>query len=177
MIATRLTSCDSEEAARDDRFPRTVLLAAQVICVTPVRNEAWILERFLTSASLWADRIVVADQGSEDASRDIALRFPKVTLLENPSDRYDEVARQRLLIDEARATPGRRLIVALDADEALTWRSWETEEWDALRHAPEGTVASFEWVDLLHRMPRNAGYLRRASPSPSSTTAHRIRVR
>jgi hypothetical protein len=120
-----------------------------VICVTPVRNEAWVLERFLDSASAWADRIVVADQGSTDESRDIAGRFPKVTLVANPDGQYDEAARQRLLIDEARHTPGRRLIVALDADEGLTWGSWATKEWEELRRAPEGTTAFFDWVNLL----------------------------
>jgi hypothetical protein len=122
---------------------------ATVICLTPVRNEASVLEHFLNSASTWADRIVVADQGSSDGSREIAGRFPKVTLVDNPSGRYDEVARQRLLIEEARRTPGRRLIVALDADEGLTWGSWATSEWDELRRAHEGTTAFFDWVNLL----------------------------
>lgn len=46
-----------------------------VICVTPLRNEAWILERFLRAAELWADRILVPDQGSKHGSRRIAERF------------------------------------------------------------------------------------------------------
>src|SRR5579872_3256170 len=90
-----------------------------IICLTPVRNEAWILERFLQCASLWADHIVVADQCSDDDSCEIALRHPKVTLIRNPSPAYDEGARQRLLIDAARRLPaeGRRMLIAIDADE------------------------------------------------------------
>src|SRR5437660_66806 len=79
---------------------------ATVICVTPVRNEEWILERFLLCASLWADYIIVADQGSDDDTPRIAASHPKVTLIENSSPAYDEAARQKLLnlpcLDEER---------------------------------------------------------------------------
>ncbi len=42
-----------------------------LICLTPIRNEAWILERFLQCASLWADYIIIGDQNSDDGSREI----------------------------------------------------------------------------------------------------------
>jgi hypothetical protein len=121
----------------------------QVICITPVRNEAWILERFLAAAELWADRIVLADQRSTDATRAIAARFTKVEVVDNHSPGYDEGARQRLLLAAARKIPGERLIVALDADEALTAGSWESAEWAAAKAAPPGTVFSFDWVNVL----------------------------
>jgi glycosyltransferase involved in cell wall biosynthesis len=121
---------------------------ATVICVTPVRNEAWILERFLRSASEWADVIVVADQASEDESRAIARSFPKVRLIANRSPAYDEGARQALLLGEARKVPGRRVIVALDADEALSANVLASSEWERLKRAPGGTVAFFDWVNL-----------------------------
>jgi len=35
-----------------------------LICMTPVRNEAWILHAFLKATSLWADHIIIADQNS-----------------------------------------------------------------------------------------------------------------
>ena len=122
---------------------------ATVICVTPVRNEAWILDRFLACASVWADHIIVADQSSTDGSREIVSRFPKARLVDNPGAEYDEGARQRLLLDEARRIPGRRLIVALDADEALGANALDDPDWERLRHAPEGTVAWFDWVNVL----------------------------
>ena len=49
-----------------------------VICVTPARNEAWILERFLRAAELWADHVIVADQQSTDRTVAIARKFDKV---------------------------------------------------------------------------------------------------
>lgn len=121
-----------------------------LICVTPVKDEAWILDRFLQCASQWADHIVVADQQSTDGSRAIARRYPKVTLVNNPSTEYDEGARQRLLLREARKLPveGRRVIIALDADEMLTANWAESAEWERLRAAAPGTVLTFRWVNV-----------------------------
>lgn len=120
-----------------------------VICVTPVRNEAWILERFLDAAEVWADHIIVADQGSTDDTREIAQGFGKVRLIENHGSAYDEGARQRLLLDAAREIPGRRLIVALDADEFLTANWKESGEWAQAQSDAEGTVFRFDWVNVL----------------------------
>ena len=93
-----------------------------LICLTPVRNEAWILDRFLRCARLWADHIVVVDHCSTDGSREIAREFPKVTLVEYDETSFDEPERRRLLIETARSLePDRqRILLALDADEAFT---------------------------------------------------------
>ena len=126
----------------------------QIVCVTPVKNEAWILDRFLEGVSLWADHIVVADQGSTDGTATIAARFPKVTVVENPQEEYDEGARQRLLLAAARSVAGPRLIVALDADEALSANFAQSREWQELLAAAPGTVARFDWVNLLPGLSR-----------------------
>jgi glycosyltransferase involved in cell wall biosynthesis len=121
------------------------------IVVTPVRNEAWILDRFLSCASLWADHIVVADQGSTDGSREIAAGHPKVRLVDNPGTEYDEGARQRLLLEAAREIPGKRLIFALDADEILT------PNWDALEGVADtapGTAVRMRWANVLPGVDR-----------------------
>ena len=120
-----------------------------VICLTPVFNEKWILERFLQCASLWADHIVIADQGSTDGSRDIAARFPKVTLLNNSSQAYNEVSRQQLLLEAARKIPGPRVLIALDSDEFLTANVLTSPEWNTIRHAAPGTVIRFQWPEIL----------------------------
>lgn len=133
----------------DERGAFYLTEAAVIICVTPVRNEAWILERFLGCASVWADHILVADQGSTDGSRAIVGRFPKAVLIENDSPVYDEGARQALLLREARRFPGPRLIVALDADEALAADALERTQWRELTRSPPGTVGLFPWVNLL----------------------------
>jgi glycosyltransferase involved in cell wall biosynthesis len=120
-----------------------------VICLTPVKNEAWVLERFLRCASVWADHIIIADQKSTDSCQEIARQFKKVIIMENPSPTYNEFVREKLLIEAARNIPGPRLFVALDADEALTANFMDSVEWDMILRAPRGTVIRFQWVNLL----------------------------
>src|ERR1041384_653068 len=82
-----------------------------IICLTPVKNEAWILDRFIQCASVWADHIVIADQGSTDGSREIASKYRKVTLIDNSSPTYNESERQKTLLSAARRFPGPRLLI------------------------------------------------------------------
>src|SRR5262249_47213302 len=49
-----------------------------VVVLTPVRNEAWILARFLAVTARFADLILVADQGSTDGSAELCRACPKV---------------------------------------------------------------------------------------------------
>jgi hypothetical protein len=121
----------------------------RIVVLTPVRNEAWILERFLAVASLFAHRIVIADQGSTDGSREICRGFAKVLLVDNPTQEYDEAQRQKLLIDTARATvPGRRVLLALDADEILAADALSSPGWQRLQEAEAGSILCFEKPDL-----------------------------
>jgi hypothetical protein len=110
-----------------------------VICVTPVKNEGWILEQFLACASLWADHIVVADQGSTDDSALIARRFSKVRLIGNESGAYDEGSRQRILIAAAREISPRAIVFALDADEFLSANVLASAAWNSVLCSSPGT--------------------------------------
>jgi hypothetical protein len=117
--------------------------------LTPVRNEAWILGRFLEVASRIADRIVLADQGSTDGGRELAARYPAVTLIDNPDPGYDEASRQKLLLDAARRlVPGPRILLALDADEIVAADGPRAAGWRTMLAAPPGTVLEFERIDL-----------------------------
>jgi len=121
----------------------------RVVVVTPVRNEAWILERFLSVTSRFADQIIVADQRSTDDSRAICRRYPKVTVIDNPTDEFNERDRQLLLLRHARAVvPAPRIILALDADEILAANAVHTASWRRMLAAPPGTIVCFERVDL-----------------------------
>jgi glycosyltransferase involved in cell wall biosynthesis len=119
-----------------------------VICLTPVKNEAWILDRFLKSASLWADHIIIADQMSTDGSRDICKKYEKVILIENNSEMFNEPERQKLLIDEARKIEGTRLLLTLDADELFS-PNYDSPEWSTMLNATPGTVLEFQRANLL----------------------------
>lgn len=120
-----------------------------VVCVTPVRNEAWTLERFLSCAQEWADHIVIADQGSEDGTREIAESTPKTIVVNNDSKGYDEGERHRLILEAARTVPGPRAIIAVDADEALSADVLGSPEWERALLSPPGTVLTAEWVNYL----------------------------
>lgn len=118
----------------------------KIICLTPVKNEAWILERFLRLASLWADHIIIADQFSTDGSQDIAKKFEKVILVKNTSEAFNEPERQKLLINEARKISGPKLLITLDADECFTPNFFTSPEWATMLGAKPGTIFKFQMV-------------------------------
>jgi hypothetical protein len=120
-----------------------------IICLTPIKNESWILERFLECASLWADHIIVADQTSSDDSRNIVKRFFKAKLIENRNDQYDESSRQRLLINEARKISSEGILIALDADEILGGNWKKSAAWVAMQNTRRGTILRFPWINLF----------------------------
>ena len=119
--------------------------------MTPVRNEAWILDSFLQCTSIWADHIIIADQQSTDGSKEIALRYSKVRLIENNLSTYNESERQVLLINEARKIPGQRLLITLDADELFIADFMETSDWQKMLTASPGRVFGFNWINLMPR--------------------------
>src|SRR5258708_7227286 len=122
-----------------------------LICLTPTKNESWTLDRFVPCTATWADQIVVADQGSCDSSREIVKQYSRVTLIDNSLQKYDEGARQRMLIDAARGLEGsgKRVLIALDADEFLSANFRDSPEWPLIQAAEPGTVLYFDWVNIL----------------------------
>src|SRR5207245_9872561 len=104
---------------------------------------------FLSVTSRFADHIIVADQRSSDDSRAICSRYSKVTVIDNPTDEFNERDRQLLLLRQARAlVPPPRVILALDADEILAANALDTPSWRAMLAARPGTILCFERVDL-----------------------------
>jgi len=121
----------------------------KIIVVTPIKNEAWILNRFLDITSKFADLIIIADQQSTDSSREICKRWEKVVLLDNPDKTYNEASRQLLLLAKARElVPGPKVIFALDADEILAANALKTAEWQKILDAQPGTAIFVEKPDL-----------------------------
>lgn len=127
----------------------------KIICLVPVKNEAWILQTFLESTSVWADHIIILDQNSTDTSKEIADSFEKVVLVENKSNNYNELERQRLLIGKARELFGvDNILFALDADEILVNFS-DNQDWKSIQNLPLGTAIYFPWLNVL---PGNTTY-------------------
>lgn len=129
----------------DSALPRSCVR----ICLTPTRNESWIIQPFLAAARHWADRTIVADQGSIDGTLQVLQSAPAVDALINNSSSYDEAHRQRLLIGRARELGGKRILIALDADEALSANCIHSDEWEKIAQAEPGTVLRFRWVNIL----------------------------
>lgn len=119
------------------------------ICLTPVKDEAWILPHFLSCAEKWADIIIIADQASTDGSKEIAKAHPKVELIENRSLTFNEPERQKMLIEHARKIAPGSLLISLDADEAFTADFTSSSEWNSLMQLKEGTTIRFRWINLL----------------------------
>lgn len=120
----------------------------KVICLTPVRNEGWILEKFLKATSLWADHIIIGDQNSEDNTLEIARKFPKVTIVHNDGADFNETQMRSLLLEEARKIEGKRLLISLDADEIFTANYMTSPEWQTMLDLPEGSIIKFPFVNL-----------------------------
>jgi hypothetical protein len=128
----------------------------KIIVLTPVRNEDWILEQFLSTTSLFADCIIVANQNSTDNSMTICRRFHKVQVVENNGE-YNEESRQLLLIETARRLfPNyTRLLFCLDADELFSADSFKYQKtWEKLRTLKPGSSIFMEKPDLLQGLQR-----------------------
>jgi hypothetical protein len=136
----------------------------KIVVITPIKNESWILDKFLNVTSTFADVIIIADQFSSDNSVDICKKFPKVHLIKNEKKEFDEPYRQKLLINEARkVVTGEKVIFALDADEILTANSIDSVEWTTIDKSPPGTAIFFHKHDLYYS---SKSYLYYDSPFP-----------
>jgi glycosyltransferase involved in cell wall biosynthesis len=124
-------------------------LEPKIICITPVKNEAWILDRFLKCASTWADHIIIADQGSTDGSLEIIKRYPKVMLVDAPCESFNMGKMRQAILATARTIPGPRIMIALDADESLSANWEDSPEWASIKAAKPGTVLRFQWANLM----------------------------
>lgn len=155
----------------------------QIICLTPVKNEAWILDSFLKATSIWADYIIVADQNSNDGSKDIARKYSKVILVENNIMGMNELDRQVLLISEARKIPGPKLLFGLDADEFLSPEAFDINNWDEILLHKPGTIFNFQWATIspnseLYRLgyPMPLSYIDDGADHDSSQFFHISRI-
>lgn len=127
---------------------KTALNRPLLVVVTPVRNEAWVLDVFLTCTSSWADHIILADHHSEDDTRAIAKKYEKVILIDNPTfEWYESECRSRLL-EEASRIQGDKIIFGLDADEFLSEGFEKTDSWQRIIHSKENEIFCFNWLNL-----------------------------
>ncbi len=131
-----------------------------IIVVTPVRNEAWVLDAFLTCTSSWADYIILADQHSTDGSREIAAKYEKVVIVDNDSTEMNQAAARKLLFQEVDKITGDKIVLALDADEFLSEGFEKTEGWGRILNSKPNELFCFKWLNLYgdfsHALPETA---------------------
>ena len=127
-----------------------------VICILPIKNEAWILKNFIECARTWADLIIIGDHNSKDDSARIAQQYDCVRIipLNNPS--FDASIRRKILLDEARKVPNKRLIFSIDADEMISANWTNHPEWDFMLNASPGTSFEFSWIEVLPGLKQGA---------------------
>ncbi len=119
-----------------------------IIVITPIRNEAWVLDAFLTCTSSWADYIILADQHSDDGSREIAAKYEKVILIDNPTHEWHEDICRTRLLEEATKIPGDKIIFGLDADEFLSEGFERTDSWQRIINSKGNEIFCFNWLNL-----------------------------
>ncbi len=125
----------------------------KIIALMPVRNEAWVLPQSLACLSTFCDVVLVNDQASEDESREICRRFPKVVLIESSERLICEEARWQLF-DAARHYDGCNLLWCTDADELLSPRL-ATRFFESRRNElTPGTVVESLYYHLWNRTDR-----------------------
>jgi hypothetical protein len=117
--------------------------------MTPVRNEAWVIKPFVQAAQCWATAVIVADQNSTDGTLQLLQQTAGVDVVINDSPIFDENHRQRLLLDRARTISGKRILIALDADEAISANFATSAEWKELDSVAPGTILRFRWANVL----------------------------
>lgn len=113
-----------------------------IICLTAMKNEGWILDRYLSCVSTWADHIILLDQNSEDNSCEIAANYEKVILKHNDTQEFNDYNHWNTLMNESRKiNAARKIIIAIDCDEFLTGNTFESAEWNHfVYHAKPGSL-------------------------------------
>ena len=121
----------------------------KIICLTPIKNEEWILDKFIKCSSLWADNIIISDQDSKDSSKEIALKYPNVILINNPLIEYDEWLNRKVLFEEARRIEGQKLFITIDADETFTPNFLNPIILDKILSLKPGTVLKSNFINIM----------------------------
>jgi glycosyltransferase involved in cell wall biosynthesis len=155
----------------------------KVIVISPVKNESWIIEEFITAASEFADHIILGDHGSTDNTVELASKHDKVRIIKSHQSGFEEAARRNELITEARSIGAGNVILAIDADELIDPRFLTAGGIDELRNLPIGTRIFFPHFNITPdgksywKSPVGAtGFIDDGSLHPESQRIHFPRI-
>lgn len=138
-------------------------MARPIVVLCPVRNSEHDLRRSLPVWSRIADHIVLADQASDDRTREVAAQFPKARVVPNPGIGYDEQFRNRILIEAGREFSSNAIFFCLDADELPSANIVNSPEWQRFQTFDPGTAGVLRWVNFFRT---TAQYIARGPGSP-----------
>lgn len=127
----------------------------KLICLTPTRNDAWVLDIFLQETSRWADYIFLVDQNSTDNTIEIAKKYPKTRVFKYDSIDFDEGAQKAVIVNEARKIEDPKILFGLDSDEILSANFEKTNDWKKIIESKPGDVFAFQWANIL---PNKSSY-------------------
>ena len=137
----------------------------KLICIMPVRNEAWVLGLTARAVLRWCDELIILDHCSTDRTPliwgELLGEHPgRMAVIAKPDPTWHEMAHRQDLLEKARER-GATHIVMVDADEILTGnvaimsRLNSHLTWEKLY----GTVLQLPWIQLrdsIHNM-HNSG--------------------
>jgi len=108
------------------------------------------LNRFLASASIFADHILVSDESSGlDNTLNIYSNYPKVILHHNSGNPLGVDVRRNFLLGEARKfLCDKKIIISIDSDEILSANILVSNEWQTILNSDHGTLFHLQWVTL-----------------------------
>lgn len=96
----------------------------KIITLTHVKNDVWCIEKAIQHLRLWADVVIVADENSDDGSREIYQRckaYPNVHIIENrPKFNFNTPDLRNYMLSLAREYDGNNLIFEIHADEIMS---------------------------------------------------------
>lgn len=130
---------------------------SRLICIMPVRNEAWIIGLTARAILRWCDEIVCLLHRSRDRSLHIlgqvASEHPgRVHWIIEESEQWEEMRHRQALLDSARAR-GATHVAMIDADEIVTGNMLPSIR-SIVEQTPGGATLQIPWIQLCHSMTR-----------------------
>lgn len=124
---------------------------SRIVCLMPVRNEAWILGLSARAVLMWADELIILNHASHDNTRLIIgslwEEYPdRICIMTEAALEWEEMRHRQALLTRARLQSATH-IVLVDADEVLTGPLIPLIREDIL-HMPSKTIFQLPWIQL-----------------------------